>query len=69
MGLNPFWLSWCYSLQIYKWKKRGWVVLGWGGRWESVCGWKRVASYGGEEVHTKINSETSHHSSVAQSSQ
>lgn len=26
MGLNPFWLSWCYSLQIFKWR--------WGGECE-----------------------------------
>lgn len=23
MGLNPFWLSWCYSLQILKWRQGG----------------------------------------------
>lgn len=27
MGLNPFWLSWCYSLQISNGDREGWEVV------------------------------------------
>lgn len=39
MGLNPFWLSWCYSLQIYKWRKG---KRGSGGRGKT--GWSKSQS-------------------------
>lgn len=44
MGLNPFWLSWCYSLEIYKWRKRWRGVFGWGGVrvWGVHGGWEKT---------------------------
>lgn len=63
MGLNPFWLSWCYSLQISN-----------GDREEGVRGGQKGGKGGGEgegeaKVIEKTNSETSHHPSLAGSNQ
>lgn len=63
MGLNPFWLSWCYSLQISNGDGEGHV--GARGEWRERCSGKGV----GAQVFVKTKSKTFHHPSQTGSTQ